>query len=243
LSTRNGAGLASEQLRGLVQPRLSAVASAYFDGALARSPLAPLDVLAAFSAAGRRAGGAEVQLSGEQLSSLSACALALPALTPLSLLVRAYLLLEGCQRLPAEQHVEFVTRAFRTGGNEERCAVLYTLAALPDPARFALLAVDACRTHVLGVFEALACDNVYPERYFDQPSFNQMVVKALFMGSPLGRIEGLSRRNNEELRRMVRDYAQERRAAGRSVPADAKLVDADLVEARGSARERKEVDP
>jgi len=47
-----------------------------------------------------------------------------------------------------------------------------------------------------------------------------MVLKALFNDVALARIVGLKGRLNPEMARMASDYAAERRAAGRSVPAD-----------------------
>jgi hypothetical protein len=65
---------------------------------------------------------------------------------------------------------------------------------------------------------------VYPARYFPDDAFNQMVLKALFVGAPLAQIYGLAERTTSELIRMAEAYASERRAAGRPVPEDAKLV-------------------
>ena len=53
---------------------------------------------------------------------------------------------------------------------------------------------------------------------------HQMVLKALFVGAPVARIVGLAERTTDELVRMVEAYASERRAAGRPVPDDAKLI-------------------
>jgi hypothetical protein len=68
------------------------------------------------------------------------------------------------------------------------------------------------------------CENPYPAAHFPEPAFNQLVLKAYFIGVPVLRILGLDRRKTPELRRMAADYASERRAAGRSVPADIDLV-------------------
>ena len=64
------------------------------------------------------------------------------------------------------------------GDNRERQAVLRALPLLPEPERFAAIAIEACRTNVLPVFEAIACENPYPARYFPERNFNQMVLKA-----------------------------------------------------------------
>jgi hypothetical protein len=125
-----------------------------------------------------------------------------------------------------------VETCYREGDNRERQAVLYALSLLPVPETFVDLAVEACRTHVQPVFEAIACDNPYAARYFPEPAFNQMALKAVFTGVALERIVGLRSRATEELARMAADYASERRAAGRPVPADLDL----LMSAKGSER-------
>jgi hypothetical protein len=67
------------------------------------------------------------------------------------------------------------------------------------------------------IFEAVAHDSPYLAEQFSESRWNQMVVKALFIGSTLDPIEGLERRWNPDLTRMLCDYAHERWAAGRTV--------------------------
>jgi hypothetical protein len=67
------------------------------------------------------------------------------------------------------------------------------------------------------VFEAVAHRNPYPAERFGEDAWNQMVLKALFIGAALAPVQGLERRANPALARMLRDYARERRAAGRPV--------------------------
>jgi hypothetical protein len=116
-----------------------------------------------------------------------------------------------------------VRELYRRGDVGERQAVLRALPVLDD-AGHVDTAIDACRTNVQTVFEAIACDNAYPAKYFADAAYFQMVLKALFIGAPVGRIVGLDARTTDELVRMVEAYASERRAAGRPVPDDAKLV-------------------
>ena len=111
---------------------------------------------------------------------------------------------------------------FRRGEVRERIAVLRALPQLSGDN--VELAIDACRTNVVPVFEAIACDNPYPAKHFPDHAFNQMVLKALFVGASVAKIVGLAERTTDELVRMVEAYASERRAAGRPVPEDAKLV-------------------
>ena len=43
------------------------------------------------------------------------------------------------------------------------------------------------------MFQAIACHNPYPSDYFDEAAWNQMVVKCVFVGAPIGAIIGLMR--------------------------------------------------
>jgi hypothetical protein len=137
---------------------------------------------------------------------------------------RAVLVLSALEAMPPAEHVVFTRDLIRRGEVRERQAVLRVLAGLPGPERFVDVAIDAFRTNVQSVFEALACDNVYPAAHFSAPQFAQLVLKALFVGAPVGRIHDLAARIDDELVRMVSAYASERRAAGRPVPEDAKLI-------------------
>jgi hypothetical protein len=110
------------------------------------------------------------------------------------------------------------------GDNRERRAVLLALPLLADAEQHVELAVEACRANVIPVFEAIACENPFPARYFSELQFNQMALKAAFNGVALARIVGLAERRNAELARMANDFAAERRAAGRAVPADLGLL-------------------
>lgn len=124
---------------------------------------------------------------------------------------------------PAEQH-RVVADLFYRGDTAERCAVLRCLPLLAEPARYLLIATDSVRSHVHPVLEAIACENPFPMLHFDEPAFNQLVMKVYFTGLPARRIVGLSRRTNAELSRMASDFAAERTAAGRPVPSDLSLV-------------------
>jgi len=133
---------------------------------------------------------------------------------------RATFLLTAATHLPAVTFERLVDECYRHGDNRERQAVLRALPLLPDPEHFVPIGVDACRTHIQPIFEAIACENPYPATYFPELNFNQMVLKALFLGVALERIAGLEQRVTPELRRMAIDYASERQAAGRSIPGD-----------------------
>jgi hypothetical protein len=89
---------------------------------------------------------------------------------------------------------------------------IYPGAALIEPR-----AREAVRSGIKPVFEAVAHNNPYPGEIFTEDAWNQMVVKAIFTGSPLWPIQGLDRRANPRLARMLVALAQERWAADRPV--------------------------
>ena len=87
----------------------------------------------------------------------------------------------------------------------------------PDQPRYLARATEGLRTNIKGVFEAIALRNPYPSEQFPRAAWNQMVLKALFVGSALWPVVGLDRRANTELAHMLCDYAHERWSAGRPV--------------------------
>jgi hypothetical protein len=137
---------------------------------------------------------------------------------------RVLLLVEGMARIPPGDQLAWLEGLWRAGALRERQAVLRGLALLPEPARFLPIALDACRASTQPIFDAIACENPYPAAYFPESSFNHLVLKAVFTEVPLARILGLAGRRNADLARMAADYASERAAAGRPVPADLALV-------------------
>jgi hypothetical protein len=90
----------------------------------------------------------------------------------------------------------------------------------PEPASLEPQVGEGLRSSMRPVFEAIAHRNPYPRRHFDQHRWNHMVLKALFIGAALEPIQGLDERANPELARILCDFAHERWAAGRPVPAE-----------------------
>lgn len=105
----------------------------------------------------------------------------------------------------------------RTADAAELIALYRGLPLYPDPQALDFEAGEGLRSNLRPVFEAIAHRNPFPRDHFDQHRWNHMVLKALFVGSELGPIEGLDQRANPELARILIDYARERWAAGRPV--------------------------
>ncbi len=121
---------------------------------------------------------------------------------------------------------ERLTVLYRRGDTAERRGVLRGLDALtvgagPGPAAVAAgveLAADALRTNDQSLVAAAV--GAFAARYLDQHSWRHAVLKLVFLGISLDAVAGLTGRADDELARMARDYAAERRAAARPVPAD-----------------------
>jgi hypothetical protein len=128
---------------------------------------------------------------------------------------------------------EWIAACYEQGDTREQRSWLRTVAFIPRAELMLPVAVDACRTSIVPLFEAIACENPYPARYFPDRNFNQVVLKALFNGIAVERITGLASRLNPELSRMASDYADERRAAGRSIPTD---IDTVILSGAGATR-------
>lgn len=149
-----------------------------------------------------------------------------------------------------EQFARRLEQLFATADVGELVTFYRGLPLYPGQRRYLRRATEGVRTNMKAVFEAVAHDNPYPAEQFDDGAWNQMIVKALFIGSRLHPIIGLDRRVNPELMRMLCDYAHERWAAGRDVSPelwrcvgphadDVALADLERVLHAGSERERQ----
>lgn len=115
---------------------------------------------------------------------------------------------------------ERLSGLYHHGTAAERLAVLRALPELPPGTDGLPLVHDALRTNDPRlVAEALGR---YGARCLAPHDWRQAVLKCLFVGIPLAEVYGLARRcaGDAELARMLRDFADERTAAGRTVPED-----------------------
>jgi hypothetical protein len=96
--------------------------------------------------------------------------------------------------------------------------VLRGLALLPIGDAGLPLVRDALRTNDTRLVAAAL--GPYAAVHLDPPAWRHGVLKCVFMGIPLSEVDGMDRRVDAELVRMLRSFAEERAAAGRSIPAD-----------------------
>jgi hypothetical protein len=207
-----------ELLQQWLQRRLPQDNSAWLLDAARRvqSSSADSELFRAVSLVTRKIGKNDLSPSGDELRAATA---ARPGWDPRDWSVdqaaRIYLLLSmGTDGTVFSRRLDQLCVTADVG---ELVAFYRGLPLYPDPARYVLRAAEGVRTNMRAVFEAVAHRNPYPAEQLPEGAWNQMVLKALFIGSRLEPIVGLDARANPALARMLCDYAHERWSAGRPV--------------------------
>lgn len=131
-------------------------------------------------------------------------------------LARTYLLIRVLTADP-EFFVPKVRQLAQVADTAELVTFLKSLPVLPEANQFITTAVDALRTNISDVFDAIALNNPYPAQHFNTQQWNQMYLKAAFMQRNLLHIPGVEERGNPDLARIISDYAHERWAASRDI--------------------------
>jgi hypothetical protein len=169
----------------------------------------------AFSACARHCRGSFTPSQAELGEAQQVCHDWQPVCWTLTDLARARLLLARCAHgtAPASLLADLAS----TADLGENLSLYRSLCLLPQPDTLQERASEGLRSNVIDVFEAVACDNPYPHDHLSQAAWNQMILKAFFIGCDVDRIVGLRQRGNPELHRMLQQYADERRAANRDI--------------------------
>jgi hypothetical protein len=242
---------ASDLLSLWLRRQLPPAGSAWLDEQLSKlgAAASDRDLYVALGLVPRKLGRADLELTGADLDQARA---ARPGWDPrgwsLDQAARILILLAAGGR--GQQFVQRFVQLCRTADVAEAIAFYRGLPLYPDPKPLEAQAAEGTRSNMRAVFEAVAHRNPYPREQFSENRWNHMVLKALFVGSTLGPIQGLDQRANPALMRMLCDYAHERWAAGRPVSpelwrcvgrfADAEaLADLQRVLASGAAAERR----
>jgi hypothetical protein len=210
---------ARKLLHGWIARQLDEGRAAWLDAQLAEvgrdASDTALDI--ALGLAPRKLGKAALELKDEDLAAARA---AVPGWDPRGWNVAdaaRVVLLTG--RAPgAKPFAERFKPLCQTADVAELVGLYRGLPLYPAPASLEEQVGEGLRSNMRVVFEAIAHRNPYPRMHFDQHRWNHMVLKALFIGSPLEPIQGLDERANAELARIMLDFAHERWAAGRPVP-------------------------
>jgi len=165
----------------------------------------------------RRVGKADLALSPDELARAAALR---PGFDP------------SCWSLDQAARVRFVLGAFEpdlaafarrldrladTAEINEAIALYLAFGLLPAAPALEARAREAVRSGMRPVFEAIAHRNPFPVEAFGDDAWNQMVVKTFFLDAPLWPVQGLERRANPALTRILVDLAHERWSAGRPI--------------------------
>jgi hypothetical protein len=116
-----------------------------------------------------------------------------------------------------DEYTGILDNLFSAADVDELVALYSALPLLPYPDKHIFRAQEAIRSNMTIVFDSAALNNPFPAMHFDENSWNQMVLKAVFIGRSINDICNFDQRRNEKLAKMLVDYARERWAAKRPV--------------------------
>lgn len=134
-------------------------------------------------------------------------------------LCRAFLLL-ALDTGNIEDFQRDIETIFKTADNRESQAIYASFSLFKSSEIWKQRATEAIRSNVGLIFDAMAFNNPYPAMHFNDTAWNQVVLKAIFSDKSIWGITGLADRRNERLALTLSDFAHERWAAGRTLPAD-----------------------
>lgn len=192
--------------------------NAWLEESVSRVGNDPGELVGAFGVAGRRVGRAPLHPDADPGGVVSGT---VADAARAALVVAAFDSGAPVPRLAAE-----LRELYTHGDTGERRGVLRGLDALtargPLPPELITLgqdlAADALRTNDPSL--VAAATGPFAATHLDQHTWRHAVVKLVFQQVSLDAVADLDRRADAELARMARDLADERRAAGRTVPDD-----------------------
>jgi len=131
-------------------------------------------------------------------------------------LCRVWLLINMDAR-DKEVYFNTIEKLFSAAEMNELVALYSALPLLPYAGLWVKRCAEGIRSNIGTVLEAIMYHNPYAADNLGEAAWNQMVLKAFFTEKQIDLIYGLNERENQELARILIDYADERKAAGRSV--------------------------
>ena len=102
-------------------------------------------------------------------------------------ITRIYLLSEVLTAAP-EVFTSKIANLISVADTGELEAFLKFMILLPAAENYKNTAVDALRTNIATIFDAIAMNNPYPAKFFNHQQWNQMFLKAAFMERDLNQI-------------------------------------------------------
>jgi hypothetical protein len=203
-------------LRNWLARQLDEAARAWLDEQLAKVGETDRDLYLAIGLAPRKLGKADLELKAADLAAADTARHGWnPAGWSVDQAARVALLLATARDeggFPGK-----LEQLCNTADVRELIAFYQGLPLYPNQEAYVARAGEGARTNMKAVFEAVAHRNPYPAEQFDEHTWNQLVLKAVFVGSSLNAIHDFDRRRNEDLARTLVDYAHERWAASRAI--------------------------
>jgi hypothetical protein len=205
-----------ELLCGWLARQLDEAARVWLDEQLAKAGETDRDLYLAIGLAPRKLGKADLRLDADDLAAADAARSGWnPSGWSVDQAARVALLLATARDeggFPAK-----LEQLCNTADVRELIAFYQGLPLYPNQKVYVARAGEGARTNMKAVFEAVAHRNPYPAEQFDEHTWNQLVLKAVFVGASLNPIHDFDRRRNDDLARTLVDYAHERWAASRAI--------------------------
>jgi hypothetical protein len=174
---------------------------------------------AAFGIMPRKTGKAVIKISSSQQESLNSVRPGFKVDNwTADRLCRVWLLIEY-KETDKDKYFKTLETLFSVAEMNEQVALYSALPVLPYPELWVKRCAEGIRSNIGTVLEAIMYHNPYPAENLEEPAWNQMILKAFFTEKQIEKIYGLDDRANEELARILIDYAKERYVAGRDVNA------------------------
>lgn len=114
--------------------------------------------------------------------------------------------------------IQKVYSSFIKSDLENKKFILDFLCRYDGKGTFTSVFQEALRTNHKELFVYVSQQTTYPALYFDERAYNQMILKALFLDLDISLIPELSKRRNEQLNIMIKNYQEELELAGRRIP-------------------------
>jgi hypothetical protein len=113
-------------------------------------------------------------------------------------------------------YIKKIEELFRDADMNELATLYAALPVLAYPEQWEKQCAEGIRSNIGYVLDAVIMDNPYPAENLNEDAWNQLVMKGIFTDKDVSRVIGLEKRVNKNLVKILRDYADERNAAGRT---------------------------